>query len=119
MLEYIFLSEILYRSYWIFWILVDQYKMIFECWNCGSRMNERSRNEATPTMIGKCCIMYKHVCFCSPYCVESFAKMLRKKKSQFPSCPPKFPWFWDEDNWKKDRKKKRNKIKIKKIKNLI
>lgn len=72
--------------------------MIYNCWNCGWRINQRGRVKDED--IGKY-VLFQHMCFCSSYCVNDFIQRRGKKiKSSISD--------WDENGynreWKKNRK---------------
>lgn len=78
--------------------------MIYRCWCCGWRINQRTSNsdgeifhtDVRDEDIGKH-LMYDHVPFCSVYCIDDYRRMKKK-----PMIAPKADW--DEDRWKVNRK---------------
>jgi hypothetical protein len=45
--------------------------MIYRCWGCGWRINERQSNMDQPENIGKH-ILYEHKPFCSDFCIRTY-----------------------------------------------
>lgn len=79
------------------------YKMIYTCWACGRRINERTTNskmiiyhwDIKPEDIGKY-ILYEHHPFCNSDCVEKYKnKPIRS-----------LPADWYVDIWKAKRRHK-------------
>lgn len=85
--------------------------MIYKCWYCGNRINQRTANSKgvaytvsrDPSTIG-IYLTYLHLPFCSDYCIEIF-----KQLPSQPDMAPTSDWF--EDEWKRERKMNRKRLK--------
>ena len=71
--------------------------MIYTCWFCGWRINQRKPGEADNPNIGKH-LLFDHHAFCSKYCINSY-KCKKNKK-------PESPQDWGFIQWKKEHKTK-------------
>lgn len=82
--------------------------MIYNCWYCGYRINERTRSDKyttwktgiDPKKVGTY-LTFENKPFCTEYCIEDFKK-LKTKPKYFPGTSD-----WYEEEWKLLRKQKK------------
>ena len=86
--------------------------MIYRCWNCGWRINQRTPGEKDNSRIGSHLLWRSHP-FCSQYCIDSYKKYFQKSgdKTEAPiSDWNEQGWLSIKDdkwtNWKTERKMK-------------
>jgi hypothetical protein len=80
--------------------------MIYRCWSCGWRINERKKDEKNNTRIGSVHFMFKHHPFCSQMCVDNY-KIGDANEAPISDWNEKGWLDHDGDitNWKAERKK--------------
>ena len=70
--------------------------MIYICWNCGWRINERNQDVLENRQeIGKINCMYLHHPFCSEKCVEQYKYIFKKSGDKNDASPAD----WNEQGW--------------------
>lgn len=73
--------------------------MIYRCWLCGWRINQRVRCQANPALIGTH-KLFEHRPFCNDFCIEQYK--IRKTKPVVAPCSD-----WDELKWKAERRERK------------
>jgi hypothetical protein len=83
--------------------------MIYTCWNCGWRINQRNFGESDNPRIGKH-LLYDHHAFCCEGCIINYSWKTNKKAEPTQD--------WEENGvygkWKEERKVRRVRNKKKK-----
>ena len=74
--------------------------MIYTCWNCGWRINQRTPGEADNVRIGSH-LLHNHHAFCSQYCIDD-----NSSKSKFKQSRPEPDQDWNT-TWKAERRNKK------------